>query len=188
MVATMGYTTLAQVGADPFQQAYHRARWQRRWARLIGRHLTLPAFAEAKAAVRVTGMSEQGRQEIPLTAIVGSVGRAQDFTVGFLPLNERLRVRWLRVYDAIDTMQHLPPVALYQLGKRYFVSDGNHRVSVSKWLDLPAITAEVIAVRCQAPASVNQRRAFFADWRKQGQNQQDARNKAIFQRGTVWSS
>jgi len=37
----------------------------------------------------------------------------------------------------------LPPVELYKLGKDYFVADGNHRVSVARYLGVAAVDAVV---------------------------------------------
>ncbi|MGH3089675.1 MAG: hypothetical protein ACRDSJ_20510 [Rubrobacteraceae bacterium] len=39
--------------------------------------------------------------------------------------------------------KHLPPVELYKVGERYFVYDGNHRVSVARHRKAAAIDAIV---------------------------------------------
>ncbi len=39
--------------------------------------------------------------------------------------------------------EELPPVGLYKIGANYFVHDGNHRVSVARFLGAEMIDAEV---------------------------------------------
>jgi hypothetical protein len=101
-----------------------------------------------------------------LKLIVGTVGRAHDFDRDFLPLQEHLRTRWENIMRAMLYDASLPPVQLYQVGDYYFVKDGNHRVSVAKYLGMVSIDAEVVEyaaglraeafsgprVTCQAPA------------------------------------
>ena len=43
--------------------------------------------------------------------------------------------------------QALPPVSLYKLGDDYFVEDGNHRISVARYHDLPDVEADVTELR-----------------------------------------
>lgn len=44
---------------------------------------------------------------------------------------------------ALREGKQLPPVKLYKLGEQYFVEDGNHRVSVSRYRGFQMIEAEV---------------------------------------------
>jgi hypothetical protein len=86
----------------------------------------------------------RGVVEVPLDAIVGSVGRYKAFTRKFLPLTNSLEERWVAV-DALAAQAGWPPVELYQVGNIYFVKDGNHRVSVARQLKLATIEAQVMA-------------------------------------------
>ncbi len=45
----------------------------------------------------------------------------------------------------------LPPVSLLKVGDAYFVRDGNHRVSVARWLGVEALDAEVAELRAAVP-------------------------------------
>lgn len=85
-----------------------------------------------------------GIKQVPLDAIVGSVGRYKNFTRKFLPLTNSVQERWVAV-DALASQTGWPPVDLYQVGNIYFVKDGNHRVSVARQLELPTIEAHVLA-------------------------------------------
>ena len=51
--------------------------------------------------------------------------------------------RWKRVDRVFHRAQELPPVSLYKIGESYFVLDGNHRVSVARYLGAVAIDAVV---------------------------------------------
>ncbi|NTV62986.1 MAG: ParB N-terminal domain-containing protein [Oscillochloris sp.] len=77
--------------------------------------------------------SEQnlGLQSIPLTRICGSEGRAHDFDRHFAPLHEHIRERWVSLAALRSAGHALPPVDLVQIGERYFILDGHHRISIA---------------------------------------------------------
>ncbi|MDX1417546.1 MAG: universal stress protein, partial [Candidatus Promineifilaceae bacterium] len=85
-------------------------------------------------------------KEIPLDAIVGSVGRYKDFTRRFFPLIEEDEYRWARVHTLTESMEGLPPIEVFQIGDVYFVRDGNHRVSVARDMGATLIEAYVTYV------------------------------------------
>jgi nucleotide-binding universal stress UspA family protein len=95
--------------------------------------------------------SRRQLRDIPLAAIVGSVGRATDFTRDFLPRNESDADRWARVKAAIVSQEGVPPIEVYQIGQTYFVLDGNHRVSVARELGTGYIQAYVTEVQTRVP-------------------------------------
>jgi nucleotide-binding universal stress UspA family protein len=128
-------------------QDFRRARKQAALAQLVarftGRSDDLLAYHEVRDHIKTTGMVETGIQEIPLKAIVGSVGRYKDFTREFLPKKDSNEERWARVRASLIEMKGWPPIEVYQLGEVYFVKDGNHRVSVARQLGVDTITAYV---------------------------------------------
>lgn len=138
---------------------FHRARAQAYLeqikARLTGKSANLFSYEEVRQKLRETGRVERGLQEIPLKAIVGSVGRYDDFTRSFLPRRDSDALRWARVETATLDLAGLPPIEVYQIGQAYFVLDGNHRVSVARQLDAPTIQAYVTEVRTKVPFSPN---------------------------------
>lgn len=111
----------------------------------------LLSYDEVRQKLKVLGASERGLQDIPLDAIVGSVGRYTDFTRDFLPRESVNAERWARVKLAINDPQGLPPIDVYQIGEAYFVKDGNHRVSVARELGFKTIQAYVTEVRTRVP-------------------------------------
>lgn len=83
---------------------------------------------------------------VPLDKIVGSVGRYNDFTRDFLPKNYSMLDRWVRVEQAMESLEGTPPIEVYRVGDVYFVADGNHRVSVARASGLDALEARVIDI------------------------------------------
>jgi nucleotide-binding universal stress UspA family protein len=136
-----------------FEQARRQAALQQTLARLRGESTDLLAYDEVRKQLKVTGISERGIQEIPLNAIVGSVGRSGDYTRDFMPIHKSDEQRWARVKAAFLGSTGVPPIEVYQIGDAYFVKDGNHRVSVARQLELPAIEAYVTEVRTRVPLS-----------------------------------
>ncbi len=106
----------------------------------------LLALEEVRAVIKPKSEAYRGVIAVPVSMIVGSEGRYRDFARGFLPKNDFLRGRWVRVDLAHYKDITLPPIQLYELGGAYFVRDGNHRVSVAKLKGALEIDAEVISL------------------------------------------
>lgn len=133
-----------------FDRARRQARLQELLGQLTGKSLDLLSYDEVRRLVRASGKVERGLQQIPLAAIVGSVGRYKDFTRTFLPRNDGDRSRWATVKVA-QIAQGLPPISVYQISQVYFVSDGNHRVSIARRLGNETIEAQVTEVQTAVP-------------------------------------
>ncbi len=146
------YLKISSAVAD-FRRARQRADLQEILARLTGKSVDLLPYEEVRRKLNARTMSGRELKEIPLDAIVGSVGRYNDFTRDFLPRHDSDRERWARVKVAITEQGGLPPIEVYQIGEVYFVLDGNHRVSVARELGSKVIQAYVTRVRTKVPLS-----------------------------------
>src|SRR5215207_3846781 len=145
---------------DPHEQSdrdFSRAR-RRAFLRKVGAYLRgdpgsnqLLSFDEVKGALGTVSQVYLGMREVPVSQIVGSVGRHRDFDRAFLPSKPDLGTRWRRIDEIMDRGQELPPVSLYKIGDVYFVQDGNHRVSVARQRGVEIIDAEVIELRSRVP-------------------------------------
>lgn len=82
-------------------------------------------------------------RNVPLDNIKGSVQKYTDFNQNFVPKDSVLKDRWCKIYIAFLNNEYMPPVQLYKIKDDYFVYDGNHRISVAKYLKLDSIEAEV---------------------------------------------
>lgn len=134
-----------------FQRLRWRADLEHLLARLRGQSDDLLPFEEVRQRVNARMAGERQLREIPLAAIVGSVGRYHDFNRSFLPRRDEDWQRWSRVMAAVDSMHGWPPIEVYQIGEAYFVIDGNHRVSVARQLGMDHIQAYVTPLVSRAP-------------------------------------
>ena len=136
-----------------FSDARVKGLMQEVLARLTGKSNELLSYEEVAQKLKLNARSERGVREIPVKAIVGSVGRYTDFTRSFLPRNDSDQTRWARVKLAIDDPAGvgLPPIDVYKVGEAYFVLDGNHRVSVARQEGFTFIHAHVIEVKTDVP-------------------------------------
>jgi nucleotide-binding universal stress UspA family protein len=135
-----------QLAVQDFQAARQRAAIQAVLARITGRPNELLSYEEVAEKLKLRVRTERGIQQIPLDAIVGSVGRYTDFTRTFLPLRAGDKDRWAGVRLAFQEAG-APPIEVYQVGDVYFVIDGNHRVSIARQEGAKTIEAHVIEVR-----------------------------------------
>ena len=103
----------------------------------------LKSFAEIQKEENAYNSVNLGIKEIPLGKIVGSVEKYSYFDKNFVPKNNIVKQRWISIYTAYMAETMLPPVILYRIKDDYYVYDGNHRVSVAKFLNFASIEAEV---------------------------------------------
>jgi nucleotide-binding universal stress UspA family protein len=141
--------------AEDFRRARNRAALQEIVARLTGKSTELLSYEDVRRKVRASGVISRSLQEIPLDAIVGSVGRYRDFSRSFLPLQDSDQERWARVKIATTDLRGLPPVEVYQIGEAFFVHDGHHRVSVARQFGADTVQAYVTEIRSKVPITAD---------------------------------
>ena len=148
----IGYVGVEEQIDKDFHRALLKAsirRWRVRLLRDCA-HEHLLSFEEAKGALTRWTQGYLGMRIVEVDKITGSVGRYRDFDQSFLPLKKSMVGRWGRIDRAYHRGDELPAVSLYKIGGRYFVRDGNHRVSVARYHGVAAIDAEVVEIRGQA--------------------------------------
>jgi len=138
---------------EDFHRARRQATMQRILASLSGRSVDLLSYDDVLRKLKETGRSSRGLRDIPLDAIVGSVGRYNDFSRNFLPRRDDTIHRWTRVQMAMNDMAGVPPIDVYKIGDAYFVLDGNHRVSVARQMGSTHIQAYVTEIQTKVPLS-----------------------------------
>lgn len=155
---------------EDFRQARLRGIMERLVARLSGESAELFCYEDVRQGIRATSTTSRGLQNIPIDAIVGSVGRCGDFTRTFLPRRAESGSRWARVKIGMTGQTGLPPIEVYKIDEVYFVLDGNHRVSVARELGAASIQAFVTEVHTNVPFSPDDRpddlilKSEFADF------------------------
>lgn len=104
---------------------------------------SLACFGEEGGDFRKSSAAKREFETVEVEGILGSVGRCREFDGDFLPVCSCSRDRWERVNRAFGEGRLLPPVELYKVEERYFVSDGNHRISVARHHGVAAVDAVV---------------------------------------------
>jgi len=130
-----------------FRRLRRRSALRTILARLRGTSNELLSYDEVRQQLAAQEDSRWKLENIPLKAIVGSVGRYKDFTREFIPRRDSDAARWASVKVAMMDPEGLPPIEAYRIGEAYFVLDGNHRVSVARELDATHIQGYVKNVR-----------------------------------------
>ena len=141
------------IAVSDFQSAHLRAKLQGVLARITGKSNELLSYEEIADKLKLQGRSDKGLQNIPIDAIVGSVGRYTDFTRTFLPRRADDQQRWANVKAAsMDPIGGgLEPIEVYKVSEVYFVLDGNHRVSIARQEGEKTIQAHVIEIQTEIP-------------------------------------
>jgi nucleotide-binding universal stress UspA family protein len=134
-----------------FRDARRRATLERIMSLLSGQSAQLLSYDDVRERLDARETARRTLKEVPLDAIVGSVGRYNDFSRSFLPRQDQDAERWAEVKTAMTGMAGLPPVELYQIGDVYFVRDGNHRISVLRQMGATHVEAYVTQVRTKVP-------------------------------------
>lgn len=99
-----------------FHRAHDRAILKAILARLASRSVDLLSYEEARRKLRARVSTKRELTEIPLDAIVGSVGRYTDFTRSFLPRRESDRGHWASVAVRATGPEGMPPITACQVG------------------------------------------------------------------------
>ena len=128
------------------ESAFRRATRARRRAALLGTLRRSPApmldVVDEGDVLRRRTRVARGVREIPLDAITATLepSRAPQFDRRFRPAGIAA-CRWQRVWIAAQRGETLPPISVVQVGNRYAVRDGHHRVSVARALGAATIDA-----------------------------------------------
>jgi nucleotide-binding universal stress UspA family protein len=159
-----GRTALEHIGSRQqseavrdFHEARRRAALEQILSRLSGRSADLLPYEQVRQHLKITGQKAPQLKEIPLSAVVGSVGRYTDFTRSFLPREGVDPHRWAGIKVAASGLVGLPPIDVYQIDQAYFVVDGNHRVSVARQLGAAFIEARVVELNTALPLTPEDR-------------------------------
>lgn len=138
-----------------FRDSRRKAAVQRVLAQITGKSIDLLPFDFVKNQLHAGEPHQLGIRDIPLDAIVGSVGRHEEFTAKFFPKFDQDQDRWVRVKKTMDNSPNANPIDVYQVDQTFFVLDGNHRVSVARQNGDTHIKAFVSEVNIVVPLSPN---------------------------------
>lgn len=109
----------------------------------------LPVLDEIIQNIDIASEINLGTILIPLDKVVGTktIGRREAFARNFMPLldeQSEFSLKWRNVYEYQIDHGIDDPVLVYEYMNRFYVQEGNKRVSVLKYLKAYNITATVI--------------------------------------------
>lgn len=116
-----------------------------------GEYPYLPALDDLLERADVQTEAALGLVDIPLDQIVGTktAGRKNAFAVNFMPLmpeNSEFAIKWMNLlqYQMEDGVRE--PIVAYEFMNKFYVLEGNKRVSVFKYLNASSIEGTVTRV------------------------------------------
>ena len=124
-------------------QKVYRAQLQK------GAYPYLPALDEILSYTEVVSEVNLGLCEIPLELIVGTRtrGRTNAFASNFMPLlsiQSEFATKWINLCTSLQEEGVRDSVKVYEFMNRFYVLEGNKRVSVLKYLDAYSVPCSVI--------------------------------------------
>ncbi|MDO5702724.1 MAG: BMP family ABC transporter substrate-binding protein [Lachnospiraceae bacterium] len=130
-----------------------KKRGDREWHRAAaeGRYPYLPALDEMVESIESLNTHPVGLVEIPIDMIVGtrSKGRTNAFSWGYMPIlreKSEFAQKWSRLYDIQAEEGIRDAIKVYEYMQRFYVEEGNKRVSVLKYLGVPTILGDVTRI------------------------------------------
>ena len=116
-----------------------------------GRDPYLPALDELISSEKILTEINLGVMQVPTELIVGtkSASRANAFAANFMPLldaNTEFGMKWQSLCESHLEEGIHDSIKAYEYMNRYYVQEGNKRVSVLKFFDAVTIPTEVIRV------------------------------------------
>ena len=108
----------------------------------------LPVLDNLMKGVDVSGELRLGEREIPLNLVVGTrtSNRSNAFAGNFMPLlaeNTEFGVKWCNLYNSHIEEGIRDPIRVYEYLNRYYVQEGNKRVSVLRYCQAVTVYAKV---------------------------------------------
>ena len=140
-----------------------RSALREAWRLFAQGHRDVKSFEQEVEAAGIAGRTEGGMKTIPVTKVVGSVGRAKNLRSDFFYKSGKITGRFVRIGQAMREGKVLPPIEVYkaklprQVGDRpapvteYYVVDGHHRVAMARKLGQDYLDAHVVEYRVAAP-------------------------------------
>lgn len=136
---------------EEYDKAYKLALKDFRNKSSKGMHPYLQVLDEILSYTEVSSEINLGIIDIPIDQIVGTktAGRTNAFASNYMPLlpgSSEFASKWCRLYDAHIEEGIREPVKVYEFMNRFYVVEGNKRVSVLKYCDAVTIPASVTRI------------------------------------------
>lgn len=138
--------------AEHYQQALKAGKRAQKHMAHLGQNPHLPILDEILTGYATAGQEELGTIEIPADRIVGTKtrGRSDAFAANFMPLiadKSEFSMKWQNLcqYHLGETGIR-DPIFCYEFLGKFYVQEGNKRVSVLKYFGAASIMGKVIRI------------------------------------------
>ena len=136
---------------DDYKKARKLAQRQSRRASARGESPYPKVLDTILEGQETAGNQYLGMMEIPLSLVIGTkeAGRSNAFSPDFLPLldeTSEFATKWLSLFQSQMEEGLRDPVTVYEYRNRFYVQEGNKRVSIMKYLKMPTILANVTRI------------------------------------------
>lgn len=136
---------------ENYSNALNAGRKEYRSRLLKGGYPYLPVLEEILSYTKVEYEVNLGVCEVPLELIVGTKtkGRTNSFAANFMPLldsSSEFASKWIRLYTMLEEEGLRDPVKVYEFMNRFYVQEGNKRVSILKYLKAYSVPCSVIRI------------------------------------------
>lgn len=140
------------MGDNEYLEAYKLGKKEYKACVARGRFPYLPVLDDILPREEMQTEQPLGLVQVPLDFVVGTStrGRTQAFAANFMPILEpgtEFAFKWANLADAQVTEGIRDPIIAYEYMNRYYVVEGNKRVSVLKYykaVSIPAIVTRKI--------------------------------------------
>ena len=137
--------------SEDYSKAKKRGDRDFRNAVLCGEYPYLRALDDEMPADAAVHAVHLGIMDIPLSQIAGTKtdARRSVFAHTFLPIagsDTEFARKWSALYQSQSEEGLRDPVTVYEYKHRFYVQEGNKRVSVMKYLEAPSIQADVTRI------------------------------------------
>ncbi len=134
---------------DDYSRAWHMGESRYRKDITFGRYPYLTALDDMVKPEDIVAEHALGLMEIPVDDIAGTKthGRQESFASNFMPLlppKSEFSVKWSALYDSAVQEGIRDAILVYEYMGRFYVQEGNKRVSVSHYNGSVSILADVI--------------------------------------------
>ncbi len=131
-----------------YTRAYKAGEKEYRARLARGEYPYLPVLDEIVSHVEIDSQVPLGLVQIPIKSVVGtySAGRTTAFAANFMPIlgaNSEFAQKWAQLYDELVEEGLRDPIKAYEYNNKFYVMEGNKRVSVFKCMDAVSIEANV---------------------------------------------
>ena len=154
---------------DEYVSAQKQGKKEYKAKLAAGEYPYLPALENLEPNADTLVHQPLGLMEIPVELIAGTktAFRQNSFAPDFMPLldeNSEFAFKWIDLYRAQIREGFRDPIKVYEYLHRFYVQEGNKRVSVSRALDIPNIMADV--TRLIPPKDVLEQHPEYAEFLK----------------------